>query len=47
MIYVKDVKKQTLLKELIESAKLQEDKLIAARAMTNKDSQKAAHAITD
>ena len=41
----KDVEKQKLLKELIESSKSQEDKLTAARAMTNQDSQKAANAI--
>ena len=41
----KDVKKKKPLKDLFESSKTQEDKLTAARAMTNQDSQKAAHAI--
>ena len=41
----KDVEKQKPLKNLIESSKTQEDKLTAARAVTNQDSQKAAHAI--
>ena len=38
----KDVKKQKPLKNLIESSNTQEDKLTAARAVTNQDSQKAA-----
>ena len=37
--------KEKLLQELIESSKLGEDKLIAARVVTNQDSQKAANAI--
>ena len=37
--------KEKLLEELIESSKSQEDKLAAARAITNKDSQKTANAI--
>ena len=37
--------KETLLEELIESSKPQEDKLAAARVITNKDSQKTANAI--
>ena len=41
----KDLEKQKLLKDLIESSKTQEDKLTAARTLTNQDSQKAAHAI--
>ena len=41
----KEVKKEKLLKELIESSKFQEDKLIAARVVANQDSQKAANAI--
>ena len=40
----KDLQKQKLLKELIESSKSGEDKLIAARAVANEDSQKAATA---
>ena len=41
----KEVKNQKLLKELIESSKSGEDKLIAARVAANQDSQKAANAI--
>ena len=41
----KEVEKQKLLKELIESSKSEEDKLIAARAVANQDSQKAANVI--
>ena len=37
--------KEKLLQELIESSKSGEDKLIAARVVTNQDSQKAANAI--
>ena len=39
------IEKQKLLKQLIESSKSQEDKLAAARVITNKDSQKTANAI--
>ena len=41
----KEVEKQKLLEELIESSKSEEDKLIAARAVANQDSQKAANVI--
>ena len=41
----KDVENQKLLKELIERSNSQEDKLTAARAVANQDSQKAANAI--
>ena len=41
----KEVEKQKLLKELIESSRSEEDKLLAARAVANQDSQKAANAI--
>ena len=41
----KELEKQWLLEEPIESSKSGEDKLIAARAVANQDSQKAAHAI--
>jgi len=41
----KELEKQKLLEELIESSKSGEDKLIAARLVTNHDSQKAANAI--
>ena len=41
----KELEKQKLLEELIESSKSEEDKLIAARAVANQDSQKAANAI--
>ena len=41
----KDLEKQKLMKELIENSKSQEDKLTAARVVTNQDSQKAANAI--
>ena len=41
----KDVEKKKLMKELIESSKSGEDKLIAARAVANQDSQKAANVI--
>jgi hypothetical protein len=37
--------KEKLIEELIESSKSQEDKLTAARVITNKDSQKTANAI--
>ena len=37
--------KETLLEELIESAKSQEDKLATARVIAHKDSQKTANAI--
>ena len=42
-----DIVKQKLLKELIKSSKSQEDKLTAARVVSNQDSQKAANAIKD
>ena len=45
MINKKDLQKQKLLKELIESSKSQEDKLATARVIANKDSQKTANAI--
>ena len=41
----KELEKQKLLEELIESSKSGEDKLIAARLVTNHDSQKVANAI--
>ena len=41
----KEVEKKKLMKELIESSKSGEDKLIAARAVANQDSQKAANVI--
>ena len=41
----KDIVKQKLLRELIKSSKSQEDKLKAARVVSNQDSQKAANAI--
>ena len=41
----KEVEKEKLLIELIESSKSQEDKLTAARLVTNQDSQKAANSI--
>ena len=41
----KDTQKEKLLRELIESSKSKEDKLTAARVVTNQDSQKAANAI--
>ena len=41
----KDVEIQKLLKELTQSFNSQEDKLAAARAVANQDSQKAANAI--
>ena len=40
-----EVKNQKLLKELIASSNLQEDKLTTARVVANQDSQKAANAI--
>ena len=40
-----DIVKQKLLRELIKSSKSQEDKLTAARVVSNQDSQKAANAI--
>ena len=45
MMTKKEVEKQKLLEELIESSRSQEDKLIAARAVANQDSQKAANVI--
>ena len=45
MMTKKEVEKQKLLKELIESSNSEEDKLIAARAVANQDSQKAANVI--
>ena len=45
MMNEKDIKKQKLLRDLIESCKSQDDKLMAARLVTNQDSQKAADAI--
>ena len=41
----KDIVKQKLLRELINSSKSQDDKLTAARVVRNQDSQKAANAI--
>ena len=41
----KDLEKQKLMKELIESSKSQEDKLIAVHVVANQDSQKATNAI--
>ena len=41
----KDTQNEKLLRELIESSKSQEDKLMAARLVSNQDSQKAANAI--
>ena len=41
----KDIVKQKLLRELIKSSKSQDDKLTAARVVSNQDSQKAANAI--
>ena len=41
----KDIVKQKLLRELIKSSKSQEDKLTAARVVSNQDSQKAVNAI--
>ena len=41
----KDVENQKLLKEIIESSNSQEDKLTAARVVTNQNSQKADNAI--
>ena len=41
----KDTRNEKLLRELIESFKSQEDKLTAARVVSNQDSQKAANAI--
>ena len=37
--------KEKMIEELIESSKSQEDKLVAARVIANKDSQKTANAI--
>ena len=45
MMTKKELKKQKLLEELIESSRSEEDKLIAARAVANQDSQKAANVI--
>ena len=41
----KELEKRKLLEELIEISKSEEDKLIAARAVANQDSQKAANVI--
>ena len=41
----KDIVKQKLLRELIKSSKSQDDKLTAARVVSNQDNQKAANAI--
>ena len=41
----KEVENEKLVMDLIKSSKSQEDKLTAARAVTNQDSQKAASAI--
>ena len=41
----KEVEKEKILMELIESSNSQEDKLTAARVVANQDSQKAANAI--
>ena len=41
----KDIVKQKLLREPIKSSKSQDDKLTAARVVSNQDSQKAANAI--
>ena len=41
----KELEKQKLLEDLIESSKSGEDKLIAARVVANEDSLKAANAI--
>ena len=41
----KEIEKQKLLKELIESSKLQEHGITAARLVTDQDSQKVANAI--
>ena len=41
----KDIVKQKLLRELIKSSTSQEDKLTAARVVSNQDSQKAVNAI--
>ena len=45
MMTKKEVEKQKLLEELIESSRSEEDKLIAAREVANQDSQKAANVI--
>ncbi len=45
MMTKKEVEKQKLLEELIKSSRSEEDKLIAARAVANQDSQKAANVI--
>ena len=45
MMTKKEVEKQKLLEELIESSRSEEDKLIAARAVANQDSLKAANVI--
>ena len=45
MMNEKEIEKQKLLNELMESSKSQEDKLTSARVVTNQDSQKAANAI--
>ena len=41
----KDTEYEKLLREITESSKSQEDKLTAARLVSNQDSQKAANAI--
>ena len=45
MMTKKEVDQQKLLEELIKSSRSEEDKLIAARAVANQDSQKAANVI--
>ena len=45
MMIKKEVEKQKLLEELIKSSRSEEDKLIAARAVANQNSQKAANVI--
>ncbi len=41
----KDIGKKNLMKEFIENSKSGDDKLIAASAVANQDSQKAANVI--
>lgn len=41
----KEVENEKLVMDLIKSSKSQEDKLTAARVVSNQDSQKAANAI--
>ena len=45
MMNEKEIEKQKLLNELMESSKSQKDKFTSARVVTNQDSQKAANAI--